>query len=301
MYACGPTRVCVCVCVCVCVTMPRYATDAQLQEFKHLCKHVDNLLRVHRGLPLNIYQDQKRKDLLEFKVFVGKLHVTNVSSLLSCVTKGGFSTALAEQLKSMRSQKNREDVDGNTVLHIAVLNQDEPEVKRLLYHTDGVDCDATNLEGETALHIAAKTAQWETVRDLLSFGANLFEMNDGISQHKSDSVLCVLEDWMFYRPEDEKTPVLEDIKNMLEGVEDIVRYRVAARHQDAIADNRVALFSGLFTRLGDDHSPLHQFNTELIETILTAAYPSGVGMVNPVILKQIIEDAFWIYEGEVYG
>ncbi|MDR0494446.1 MAG: ankyrin repeat domain-containing protein [Treponema sp.] len=75
----------------------------------------------------------------------------------------------------------QKDSEGNTILHIAVGNKgDAVTIGKIL--NQEADVNARNREGDTALHIAARTNQKESGEFIISKGANIFYTNsDGKS------------------------------------------------------------------------------------------------------------------------
>jgi len=68
------------------------------------------------------------------------------------------------------------DKEKNTVLHMFVGNADNADMVRLLI-SHGIDANAVNKSGETALMIAAENDQTDDVKALLESGADVSKMN----------------------------------------------------------------------------------------------------------------------------
>jgi hypothetical protein len=270
----------------------KYPSKAQLRKFKNLCAEVYQSYRVpdHQH---GEYTMTHKDALDKVKIFVLRLRVTNISSLLSYVVNTN-QTELVSLLERMTDQVDETDSDGNTVLHIAVEHEDRPSVCALLER--GVDHDAINLDGESALHIAAEMGQMLVVRDLLKVGANIFGMDDRSSPHHSETVLNFLRNVMLDRTEDENTPILASIEHMLKEVDDLVRNRVAEMDRMYVEERELAFMMGTHARIGK-LSPLYHIEPGVLkEFILKEAYPGGVRMVEPHKMTRFIQDAFNIYE-----
>jgi hypothetical protein len=273
----------------------RYPTDVELQEFKVLCTRVHKLYKEpqfgDRG-----HSKTRQGFVHEVQVFVMKLRVTNISSMLSYVEDQGHNE-LVRALSSMTDVYNKEDSDGNTVLHHAVKKRDTRSVCHLLEANAGVDFDAINLNGESALHVAVRTVQIGVVRELLKVGANIYEMNTSISKHKSDNVIHVLAKLMLDRPGGEETPVWQDIRRMLDRVDHFVRVRVAMIDESYLQERELAVMMGQHKHVGEgsllmQHVREGSLDPLVVRIILKEAYPGGVGVVEPHTMTQLVKDAY---------
>lgn len=79
--------------------------------------------------------------------------------------------------KELAKYMNNQDINGNTPLHLAVnCNENSAKIIELLIK-NGANCEAENIKGNTALHLAAKKAKILVVQTLLSFGAETAAIN----------------------------------------------------------------------------------------------------------------------------
>ncbi len=78
---------------------------------------------------------------------------------------------LREVLKAEGFDATTTDRNGNSYLHLATANVDDPRLIRLLA-ASGTQVDATNAKGATPLHEAARRMRGDQVRELLQLGAD---------------------------------------------------------------------------------------------------------------------------------
>ncbi|EAY12721.1 hypothetical protein TVAG_117430 [Trichomonas vaginalis G3] len=84
--------------------------------------------------------------------------------------------SLCEYFLSTGANINEKDIDGKTALHIAARYNCIETVELLISH--GANINEKNKDGETSLHIAANNNSKETAELLISNGANINEKND---------------------------------------------------------------------------------------------------------------------------
>ena len=194
----------------------RGPTRPQLEEFFTLCE--------------NIYQEDRRptdrntakRKLHVFnnlEVFLKALLATNLLNMLSYAISR-YQLEIVDLLIEMTRDVDATDIFGNTALHIVVKLGDNSRIETLIHK--GVDIDAINTNDKSALEIAAELGFPQVVGALLRSGADIFG-----TRGSRQTTHHLIQAFIFNRPVDQRTPRFEEIESMVSEIDHSVRRTVA--------------------------------------------------------------------------
>lgn len=158
-----------------------------------------------------------------------------ITILISCTTTSKEQTiqemirqGKIEEVKSYFSTKadiNEQDSDGNSVLHVASLENDADLVTFLLIK--GANPEIKNFESKTPLMMAIENDCYDSIRALTNYNASVFSKN---SEGKTTIEIAIEKDEIFYDLIiNEKTAVQKD-----ENGRTIVHYFVTSKNSKAL-------------------------------------------------------------------
>ena len=123
---------------------------------------------------MKIYKTNPMRVLLIFYVVLGLLFIGCKSQIQTDIIKNNRSKVLEKINSDSLRQLNQEQGLGLTILHTAVVANDQTVVKALISRKINLDTKTTSIRnsGLTALHIAVQEEFVEIVELILKAGAN---------------------------------------------------------------------------------------------------------------------------------
>jgi hypothetical protein len=229
-----------------------------------------------------------------FSLLLGMVNDVNAKNsdgdtVLHLAAMSGSQKMLDEVLRLKIIDLNATNSHGNTVLHILSSSYDTQTVRYLIHK--GVNINSVNLDRKSALHMATQLGNVTMVTVLLKFGADIFGMHGSIPAYQ------FIQNLMLDRPEDRRTHNLKAIEHMLKSVDTLVRSWVTDMDEKSIRDRNLAAMMCSHKHLGHA-SYLRNIDENILRMILKDSdshHQGGVGMIELVHRKKLIEDAFALY------
>ena len=249
--------------------------------------------KVTNMVPMLQYVIEKRQ-FQNFSLLLGMVNDVNAKNsdgdtVLHLAAMSGSEEMLHEVMRLKKIDVNATNNRGNTVLHILSSSYDTQTVRSLIYK--GVNIDSVNLDRESALHMATQFGRVTMVTVLLKFGADIFGIHGSIPAYQ------FIQNFMLDMPEERRTHNLKAIERMLKAVDTLVRSWVTDMDEKAIRDRNLAAMMCSHKKLGHA-SYLRTIDENILGMILKDSdshHQGGVGMIELVHRKKLIEDAFALY------